>query len=145
MATKGNDHPQENPRGELARSLSVLADPIRLRMLNLMLSGALSPAQFAELLGIEEKTASKHLFLFREHKLVAVRKTRNNVKYYGLRHEKECPHFRLISLVMELLEGDPVMCADVAIYQSLHAQGLPSRSGGECSGSNQVSTVCLDL
>ncbi len=145
MAPNENNRAQENPRSELARMLLALADPIRLRMLKLMSLGALSPGQLAQLLGIAETTASKHLVFFRESKLVAAR-TQNNVKYYSLRRENECPYSRLISLAIELLEGDPVMWADVAVYKSLHAEN-PSSGGPEeqFSDSNQVSTTCLGL
>lgn len=145
MANTESKDPQRAPRSDLARTLLALADPIRLRMLKLMSLGAFSPGQLAQLLGIAEKTASKHLIFFRESKLVAAR-TQNNVKYYRLRGESECPYFRLIALAMDFLEVDPVMRADVAVYKSLHAENPSSGGPGErFADSNQVSTACLGL
>lgn len=121
MTTAGNNRSQQAPRSELARILLALADPIRLRMLNLMKAGALSPEQFAQLLGIAEKSASRHLVFFRESGLVATR-TRNNVKFYTIRKGIAERYSRLLSLTIELLEEDSVLSADVAIFNSAHEE-----------------------
>lgn len=111
--TQSNDR-QQTPRSDLARVLLALANPIRLRMLNLMFEGPRSPQQFAHLLGVDEKTISKHLVLFRESKIVAWH-TKRNIKYYTARQSADSPHFRLLLLVIELLKDDAAFCADVAI------------------------------
>lgn len=118
MATNGNNGAQQTPRTELARTLLALADPIRLRMLNLMFAGALSPQQFAQVLGVDEKAVSRHLALFRDSRLVAWH-TKNNIKHYTVRKQFECRHFGLLSLAIELLKDDSELRADIAVF-SLH-------------------------
>lgn len=119
MRTAGNTRTLQTPRSELARILLALADPIRLRMLNLMFAGSLSPEQFAQLLGIAEKSASRHLVFFREGGLIATH-TRGNVRFYTIRKGLSDRYSRLLSLTIELLEEDSVLSADVAIFNTLH-------------------------
>lgn len=126
MAKIGNYEIQQTPRTELARILLALADPIRLRMLNLMFARALAPEQFAQLLEIDEKSVFKHLVLFRESKIVAWH-TRNNIKYYTVRNSAECPHFQLLLLAIELLKDDLALHADLAILNHSQAEVLQSR------------------
>jgi DNA-binding transcriptional ArsR family regulator len=83
-----------------------------------MSHGAFCPKQLAQALGVERKVVTKHLVYFRDSKLITVR-TRRNAKYYGIR--KETPHGRmlLVNLVIEMLEQDTSVRADIAIIGSL--------------------------
>lgn len=128
MATNGNDRAQQTPRNELARILLALADPIRLRMLNLMFAGELSPEQFTQTLGVDEKTVSKHLVLFRESNLVAWH-TRKNVKYYTVRKAGECRHFPLLSLAIEMLGDDSALRTDIALLNRSPGSGPAAVAG----------------
>lgn len=137
MATNRNDRPRQTPRSELARTLLAIADPIRLRMLNLMIAGTLSPQQFAQLLGIDERAVSKHLVLFRESKLVVWR-TRRNTKYYTLRKPAESQHFPLLSLAIEMLKEDLALRADLAVFMNSQEEVPQSWPDANIDGPNYV-------
>lgn len=129
LANAGDNDLEQAPRRELARTLLALADPIRLRMLKLMFAGALCHEQFAKLLGIDEKTVSKHLVFFREGKVLAVAHTRkDNTKYYTVRRGEDYPYFRLLELALELLDQDPVLWADEAAFRNLHMERLGEKA-----------------
>lgn len=123
-ATLGDFVSQRSPRNEMARALLALADPIRLRMLNLMLAGELSPAQLAQCLGVQEKIISRYLMLFREGKIVIMR-TKRNVKFYTIRSDPEFKLFRFLRTAIKMIEHDAVLKADLAVF---HAGGQESRS-----------------
>ena len=107
---------QNAPRRELARMLAALADPLRLRMLNLMLAGELSPKEFAELLGVSSTIISRHLVYFRDAKIVAWH-TRNSTRHYTARPSIECPHSRLVLLVTELMKDDSTLRSDLDSFR----------------------------
>ncbi len=144
MATNGNDRAQQTPRTELARTLLAIADPIRLRMLNLMFAGELSPEQFVQILGVDERTISRHLVLFRESKTVSMR-TKRNAKFYTLRAEVECPHIRLLRIAIELLADDSVLNADVRVFYAVHQLVPQSQQDGEDPHSNPIERLRLAL
>ena len=140
MANSGRDDLRQTPRSELARALLALADPIRLRMLNLMFVGALSPGQFAVSLGVAENVISKHLVYFRETKIVATW-TRGNTKYYTVRKETQCPYFRLLTLAIEFLQTDSALSTDAAIFNSLNVEGPYIRDGKQTVQPDDTKTL----
>lgn len=142
MKRDGNFEVQQSPRTELARTLLALADPIRLRMLNLMFAGELSPEQFAQTLGVNEKIISRHLVLFRESKIVAMR-TRGNVKFYTVLDEAECSHIKLLRLAIELLEDDSVLSADIKVFYAVHQVPPQSQLDGDEPRSNPIESLRL--
>ena len=144
MATNGNDHAPQSLRSELARTLLALADPIRLRMLNLMFAGELPPEEFAQILGVNEKIISRHLVLLRESRIVAMR-TKRNVKFYTVRDEVECPHIRLLRLAIELLEDDSVLNADARVFHAVHQMVPQCQQDDEDQHSNPIEITRLAL
>jgi DNA-binding transcriptional ArsR family regulator len=127
---------------EIARTLLTLADPIRLRMLNLMMAGSAAPEQFSQVLGVELKTITKHLVYFREREMVATH-TKRNIKYYSVRRRPETPQSRLISFVLELIEHEPVMQDDVAVFNSLCKGEWRTGSAEEISLSDHLQGAAL--
>lgn len=117
MARDGRFEVQQSPRTELARILLAVADPIRLRMLNLLLAGELSPEQISRVLGVQEKIIVRHLVLFREGKMVAMR-TNRNVKFYTVRSDPEFTPIPLLRLAVEMIEHDSVLKMDLAVFDA---------------------------
>lgn len=128
IARRESDDRRAPPRRELARTLAALADPLRLRMLNLMLAGELSPNQLSELLGVSTAIISRHLIYFRDAKIVGWH-TRNGKRHYTVQRSAVDPHARLVSLVTELLKGDLTLRSDLEVfrrYQGTVMQSWPT-------------------
>lgn len=121
MTRDNNFGVQQSPRTELARTLLALADPIRMRMLNLMFAGELSPEQFARILGLPEKIISRHLMLFRESKMVSMQ-TKRNVKFYAIRSDPEFAATRLLRLAVGMIEHDSVLRSDLAVFYAIRQE-----------------------
>jgi DNA-binding transcriptional ArsR family regulator len=69
-----------------AATLSVLAEPTRLRMLDLLLEAPRSVGELVDGLGVTQPTASKHLRVLREAGLVSVQPEAQR-RIYALRPE----------------------------------------------------------
>jgi DNA-binding transcriptional ArsR family regulator len=80
-------HPIPEDLAELiARRFRVLADPSRVRMLDLLRDGELSVNAIAEQLGAGQQNVSKHLSVLADAGMVDRRKDGNRV-YYGIADE----------------------------------------------------------
>jgi DNA-binding transcriptional ArsR family regulator len=80
-------HPLPEDLAELiARRFRVLADPQRVRMLDLLRDGELSVNAIAEQLGAGQQNVSKHLNVLADAGMVHRRKDGNHV-YYGIADE----------------------------------------------------------
>ena len=80
-------HPLPEDLAELiARRFRVLADPLRVRMLDLLRDGELSVNAIAEQLGAGQQNVSKHLNVLADAGMVHRRKHGNHV-YYGIADE----------------------------------------------------------
>jgi DNA-binding transcriptional ArsR family regulator len=80
-------HPLPEDLAELiARRFRVLADPLRVRMLDLLRDGELSVNAIAEQLGAGQQNVSKHLNVLADAGMVQRRKDGNHV-YYGIADE----------------------------------------------------------
>jgi DNA-binding transcriptional ArsR family regulator len=80
-------HPLPEDLAELiARRFRVLADPLRVRMLDLLRDGELSVTAIAEQLGAGQQNVSKHLNVLAGAGMVRRRKDGNHV-YYGIADE----------------------------------------------------------
>lgn len=89
----------------LAAALRALADPSRLRILNLIAmrpGGAVCQAEFTEPLGLAQPTVSHHLKVLHEAGCVR-RERRGSWAYYSLQTQ------RLRNLLQALWPGDPVV------------------------------------
>lgn len=77
-------HPLTEELAELiARRFRALADPLRVRLLDLLRDGELSVSELAARLGAGQQNVSKHLAVLADAGLVARRKDGNHV-YYGI-------------------------------------------------------------
>lgn len=142
MARDGKFEVQQSPRTELARILLAVSDPIRLRMLNLMLAGELCSEQFSRILGVQEKIISRHLVLFRESKMVVMR-TNRNVKFYSVRSDPEFTPVRLLRLAVEMIEHDSALKADLGVFHA-DSQDSPQRDRAiEAQRSNVIGDLRL--
>lgn len=80
-------HPLPEDLAELiARRFRVLADPLRVRMLDLLRDGELSVNTIAEQLDAGQQNVSKHLNVLADAGMVRRRKDGNHV-YYGIADE----------------------------------------------------------
>jgi DNA-binding transcriptional ArsR family regulator len=80
-------HPLPEDLAELiARRFRVLADPLRVRTLDLLRDGELSVNAIAEQLGAGQQNVSKHLNVLADAGMVHRRKGGNHV-YYGIADE----------------------------------------------------------
>lgn len=70
-----------------ANICDALADPKRIAILYALREGATTVHQLAELLDLPQATASRHLKILRERRLVGARREGMNV-YYSLTNEK---------------------------------------------------------
>jgi DNA-binding transcriptional ArsR family regulator len=85
-----------------AKLCATMANPTRLRIIEVLKGGETSVGAVAEALGLSISTASKQLRLMRDNKVVTARKDAQTV-YYRVRHRKiiEC-----CQLVREVLVED---------------------------------------
>lgn len=80
-------HPLTDELAELiARRFRALADPLRVRILDLLRDGELSVSELAGRLGAGQQNVSKHLAVLADAGMVARRKDGNHV-YYGIADE----------------------------------------------------------
>src|SRR3954468_10206868 len=63
-----------DPLNESAELLKAFADPVRLRLLNLLAGGEVCVCHLHEALGLPQPTVSRHLAYLRKHGLVVGRK-----------------------------------------------------------------------
>jgi DNA-binding transcriptional ArsR family regulator len=82
MMTMAIPHPLPEDLAELiARRFRALAEPLRVRMLDLLRDGELSVNELAERLGAGQQNVSKHLALLVDAGMLARRKEGNHVYY----------------------------------------------------------------
>lgn len=85
----------------VAERFKVLAEPVRLRLLQALMAGERSVGELAERTGLSQANVSKHLQLLLVHELVARRKD-GLFAYYRLADDTV---FRLCELVCSRLEN----------------------------------------
>jgi len=66
---------------ELAQLFTILAEPVRLRLLGLLSSGELCVCKLFPALGLPQSTVSRHLGILRQAKIVAARRKGTWVHY----------------------------------------------------------------
>lgn len=94
---------------------SALADPTRLRLLNLMRNGEVCVCFFAETLGTNNPKISRHLSYLKRADLVAVRREGKWMHYRLTKPANETAS-EVLALLLKNFESDPQMQAD---YQKL--------------------------
>lgn len=86
----------------VASRFKVLAEPMRLRILNALRAGERTVSELVELTGANQANVSKHLGVLHQHRLVARRKEGLNVHY----RISDPTTFDLCDLVCASLERD---------------------------------------
>ena len=86
--------------GLVAERFKVLAEPVRLQLLQVLMSGERSVGDLADVTGLSQANVSKHLQMLLAHNLVGRRKE-GLFAYYGLADESV---FKLCELVCGSLE-----------------------------------------
>jgi len=115
--------PPPGPTSEtLARQLKVLADPKRLRIINLLMAGVQCNCELGDALGIPKNLISHHLRILRKAGLVRVERDVLDARwvYYSLNEE-----------AMQTLVQQFNFFFDVGRIQPRHPQCGPSRMKGK--------------
>ena len=106
-----------NPRA-LAKIFLALADPIRLRMLNLMLKGEVSIYSLAIVLQQSPCVVTKHLAHLRAGGLVAVRR-RGNACYYSIRNATDGVESDALQIAFKSLKQAPELEVDQILLEKI--------------------------
>jgi ArsR family transcriptional regulator, arsenate/arsenite/antimonite-responsive transcriptional repressor len=99
------------PANSVDRMFRALADPTRLRILNLLLRGELCVCEIVGVLGVSQPTASRHLAYLRRAGLVLARKE-GLWHYYKLTPPASPFHRRLIDCLSCCLDAVPQLQRD---------------------------------
>ena len=97
----------------LANLFAALADPTRLRLLNLMAGREVCVCNFVEILGQGQPKISRHLAYLRRAGLVAARRE-GKWMHYSICAPAEAAAASILAAVLAALESDPRMLADRA-------------------------------
>jgi len=98
---------------DLARLFAALADPTRLRLLNLMAGREVCVCYFVEILGQSQPKISRHLAYLRRAGIVAARR-QGKWMHYRLRWPEDHTAVFVIRAVITSLAERPEMRADLA-------------------------------
>ncbi|MGA7617390.1 MAG: metalloregulator ArsR/SmtB family transcription factor, partial [Thermoanaerobaculia bacterium] len=96
------------PRFSLDRLFGALADPTRLRILNLLAAGEICVCYFVEVLGEPQPKISRHLAYLRRSGLVETRRDGKWI-HYGLAKDLEGGARKILEAVLEELAANPRM------------------------------------
>ena len=131
----------------LAQTLLALADPIRLRMLNLMMDWEVSVPCLTVVLKVESHVLSKHLICLRNGGLIAGRRT-GKTWHYFVRDAPDSVESQLLELALRWLRNTPEMKGDLALVKAiwkvdrrariLRGGHVPSWSGTDCQANAAV-------
>ncbi len=122
----------------LARIHLALADPIRLRILALILTKELSPEQLSRVLALDLNVISKHLCYLRNAGVVSRRSHGHNNPYYSACKMAACAESQLVHLTLDLLRLEPYMDGEFAMLKAV----CERKAGCQDSEDNQV---CLSV
>jgi DNA-binding transcriptional ArsR family regulator len=107
----------------LARILFALADPVRLRMLNLMTGGEVSSKDIVRVLRAGAEVVSRHITSLQSGGLISTRRKGRTWHYLirrdGTRNDLEC---QVIQLVFSSFRTQPDMQADLALLKKISEQ-----------------------
>lgn len=98
---------------DLARLLAALADPTRLRLLNLMRGREVCVCYFVEILEQGQPKISRHLAYLRRAGLVQARRD-GKWMHYRMQQPADAARAAILDKVLDSLEGDKKMQADRA-------------------------------
>ncbi len=100
-----------SPSIRLERLFAVLADPIRLRLLNLMAGREVCVCHLAEILGQNQPKISRHLATLRQAGLVAARRE-GKWMHYRICPPADPPAASVLAAALAALDGDRQMRTD---------------------------------
>ena len=104
----------------LNRTFAALADPTRLRILNLLLQGPLCVCHFQDILGEPQVKISKHLGYLRQREM-AVAERKQNWMIYSL-PRKPAPELKAnLKCLQDCVQSDPVFTRDLKALAKLRA------------------------
>lgn len=114
---------------QLKEIFKALADETRLRILKLLQEGEVCVCELMEVLGMPQSTVSRHMSVLRRAGLVQGRREGKWVHY---RLEPSFnPHApKVIGLIKELLEDDPIVKGDREALRKVKERGLCDDGGG---------------
>lgn len=118
----------------LARIHLALADPIRLRILALILVKELSPEQLSQVLGLGPNIIAKHLTYLREARVISRRLRGHNSPYYSAGKMTARAESLLVHLTLDLLRLEPYMDGEFAMSRAV----CEREAGCQDSEDNQV-------
>jgi DNA-binding transcriptional ArsR family regulator len=119
---------------ELARVLFALADPTRMRMINLMLNREVTSRQFARVFARGSSVINRHLTCLRRGKLLATRR-RGRITHYIVREGLSSTESMLLRLTVESLRSHSgLLQKDVDVLNSIGKKQRGSR--------NRVRALC---
>ena len=98
---------------DLARLFAALADPTRLRLLNLMGGSEVCVCSFVEILRQSQPKISRHLAYLRNAEIVTARRE-GKWMHYSIRWPEGATAKSILDAVLECLADDPAMQADAA-------------------------------
>jgi ArsR family transcriptional regulator, arsenate/arsenite/antimonite-responsive transcriptional repressor len=107
---------------EIELSFRAVADPTRLRVLNLLVAGELCVGDLVTLLGQPQPTASRHLAYLRRAGLVSVRK-RGLWSFYSLAEASRKSHVQLLECVRACAAEMPQLRKDALARRALLKAG----------------------
>lgn len=126
------------PSPQVASLFRALADPTRLRLLNLLAQGELCVCYFVAILGETQPKISRHLAYLRRAGLVKVRRD-GKWMHYSLDRPGEPGIARILQSVIEELRSDPRCgkdtamlsraCCGITIAPALEDAPLPQLAG----------------
>lgn len=119
MAKLKTESPSPLGPAELARTLFALADPIRLRMVYLMLHREVTSQQCARVLAHGPSVVYRHLACLRGGNLLA-RRRRGRITYYSVRPGLSSTESDVLRLVFHSLQAHSgLLQADIDVLDSL--------------------------
>ena len=118
-----------------SRMFRALSDPLRLRILHLLVDGEICVGDLVAILGVPQPTTSRHLRYLRSAGLVTVQ-ARGRWKIYALAPGASVLHIKLLECVENCVAAMPEFDADRARANELRV------AGGCCSDPPAGANAC---
>ena len=109
-------------KNRVDRAFRAFADPIRLRVLNLLQDGELCVCDLVEVLKLPQPTVSRHLSYLRRSRLVRMRQERS-WNFYELAPARSMFHSKLLECLATCYADVPAMARDRARSRRLRSRG----------------------
>jgi ArsR family transcriptional regulator len=109
-------------KGQVNLMFRSFSDPIRLRILHLLLKGELCVGDLVRILQVPQPTASRHLAYLRKSGLVLARKN-GHWSFYRLAPTQTVFHRNLVECLQSCFGDVPEIAADVERAARLQASG----------------------